>query len=106
MYYAKGSGLTRMNLLPILKSALQGRKVMLWVWLGHCDIHFEFLSHRQAFNAPDSLIGEMLCFSFDNAKSHPARFRHEKILDLGWSVLPYATYSANLAASDFHLLFL
>ena len=27
----------------------------------------------------------------------------EKILDLGWSVLPYQQYSADLATSDFHL---
>ena len=40
---------------------------------------------------------------YDNTRLHLARITQEKILDLGWPVLPHPPYSIDLVSSDFHL---
>ncbi|CAK9809291.1 Histone-lysine N-methyltransferase SETMAR [Anthophora quadrimaculata] len=39
----------------------------------------------------------------DNVRPHTARVTQEKILELGWSVLPQPLYSPDLAPTDYHL---
>ena len=80
-----------------------------------------FLNHNQTLNA-DLYSQQLLCVHknllrkclalvnkknivllSDNARPHSARIIQEKILDLGWSVLPHPPYSSDLAPNDFHL---
>jgi len=39
----------------------------------------------------------------NNARSHKAKKTLETIADLGWEILPHATYSPDLASSNYHL---
>ena len=90
--------------------SLLGRKVVLCVgWNHHGIIHFEFLYHNQTLNA-DLYFKQLqhmyenfqrkclalikrrnIVLLFDNASSNSARITQEKILALGWSVLPHPT---------------
>ena len=40
----------------------------------------------------------------DNTMPHLTRITESKILDLGWSLLPYPLYLSALTSRDFHLL--
>jgi histone-lysine N-methyltransferase SETMAR len=46
---------------------------------------------------------EMQLIQHDNARPHTSLRTQEAIAKFGWNVLPYPSYSPDLAPSDFHL---
>ena len=104
---------------PQPKAGLHPRKVMLCIWWD-CRgiIHYELLPpnttitadlYCQQLDALATKIAEKrpnhgpIRFLHDNARPHTARVTRQKMLDLGWEVLPHPPYSPDLAPSDYHL---
>lgn len=104
---------------PQPKTGLHPRKIMLCVWWD-CQgiIYYELLPTNTTITADlycqqlDTLhtkIAEKrpnlgsIRFLHDNARPHTARVTRQKLLDLGWEVLPHPPYSPDLAPSDYHL---
>ena len=42
-------------------------------------------------------------FLHDNARPHVAKSTREKLLELGWLMIPHPPYSSDLAPTDYHL---
>lgn len=101
------------------KQDLHPQKVMLSVWWD-CKgvIHFELLPPNTTITA--ALYCEQLDrvsqamaekrpnhgvvrFLHDNARPHTARMTRQRLLGLGWEVLPHPAYSPDLAPTDYHL---
>lgn len=101
------------------KDELHPRKVMLCIWWDSRGvIHYELLPPGTSINAElycqqlqrlaDKLVEVrprhgLVRFLHDNARPHVARATRQKILELGWEVLPHPPYSPDLAPSDYHL---
>lgn len=101
------------------KAGLHPKKIMLCIWWD-CKgiIHFELLPPNETITAAvycDQLerlsraIKETrpnhrtVRFLHDNARPHTARVTRQKLVDLGWEVLPHPPYSPDLAPTDYHL---
>lgn len=101
------------------KPELHQRKVMLSVWWDvRGVIHWELLPTNTTITAEvycaqlDRLataiqqhrpVQTVVRFLHDNARPHVAKLTRQKLIDLGWEVLPHPPYSPDLAPSDYHL---
>lgn len=108
--------------LPDPKANIHGKKILLCVWWDcHGIIHHELLKSNLTITAdryvqqlqrvqeklhekrPALVNRKNVILLHDNARPHTARVTQEKILELGWSVLPHPPYSPDLAPTDYHL---
>ena len=48
---------------------------------------------------------DRIYYLHDNARSHVAKATGEKLLKLGWIIVPYPPYSFNLTPTDYHLFY-
>ena len=95
---------------------------MLSVWWDYKGIvYFELLPRNQTINSEvyirqltdlNNAIQEKrselanrkgIVFHHDNARPHSSLATSQKLLELGWDVLPHPPYSPDLAPSDYHL---
>lgn len=108
--------------LPTPKAGLHPKKVMLCVWWDWKGIlYYELLPQNQTINSDrycsqldqlDAAIKEKrpelanrkgVVFHQDNARPHVSLRTRQKLLELGWDVLPHPPYSPDVAPSDYHL---
>ncbi|KAK6736549.1 hypothetical protein RB195_019312 [Necator americanus] len=103
---------------PFVKSEIHEKKVMVSVWWGvHGIYRFELLPDNMTITA-EVYCAQLQRLAEKIRKEHPGldnvRLLHnnarphiaktsQKILELGWEVLPHALYSPDLAPSDYHL---
>lgn len=100
------------------KADLHPRKIMMSIWWDvEGIIYYELLDDNTVTaelycNQLDRLsraIAEKrpqkhkILFLHDNAKVHTAKKTSEKLLQLGWEVLPHPPYSPDIAPSDYYL---
>lgn len=108
--------------LTTAKDGLHPKKVMLciwWDWKG--VLYHELLPHNRTINSdvycaqldrlkaaieekrPELVNRKGVVFQHDNARPHVSLQTRQKLIQLGWDVLPHSPYSPDLAPSDFHL---
>lgn len=107
------------------KADIHQRKVMLSVWWDFKGIvYFELLARNQTINSDiyyyqldklnDSIKQKRseltnrksVVLHHDNAKPHASLVTRQKLLQLGWDVLPHSSYSPDIAhLSDYHLFY-
>lgn len=104
------------------KAGLHPKKVMLciwWDWKG--VVYYELLPPNQTINSdvycrqlaklkralaekrPELVNRKGVVFHHDNAKPHTSLQTQQKLVRLGWDVLPHPPHSPDLAPSDYHL---
>jgi histone-lysine N-methyltransferase SETMAR len=104
---------------PTPKGELHPKKVMISVWWDiHGVIYWEVLPRNATVIATlyceqlqrlDQALkkcrpkSEKIYFLHDNARPHTAKITRNKLLELGWELLPHPPYSPDLAPSDYHL---
>ena len=104
------------------KANMHQKKVMLSVWWDFKGVvHFELLPKNVTINSavcchqldnvnnaiktkrPDLVNRKGVVFQHDNARPHTSLVTRQKLLALGWDLLPHPPYSPDLAPSDYHL---
>jgi histone-lysine N-methyltransferase SETMAR len=102
--------------VPTPKDDLHPKMVMLSIWWGMRGvIHWELLPTNSTINADcyckqlDIVAAKLqgkqdrVFFLHDNARPHIAKSTCQKLLELGWTVLPHPPYSPDLAPTDYYL---
>lgn len=101
------------------KAELHSRKVMLCVWWDSqgiilsellpqgttitADLYCQQLQRLAEKIAETRPQHGVVRFLHDNARPHVAKATRQKLIELGWEVLPHPPYSPDLAPSDYHL---
>lgn len=105
------------------KRDIHGSKVMLCIWWDSKGVvYYELLKpnetidgnryRRQLHHMNQALIEKRpiiankprkVILLHDNARPHVAKTVKEKLLQLGWEILPHAPYSPDIAPSNYHL---
>ncbi|CAK9808456.1 Histone-lysine N-methyltransferase SETMAR [Anthophora quadrimaculata] len=104
------------------KAGLHPKKAMLCVWWDWKGIlYYELLPYNETINSekycsqldklktaieqkrPEIANRKGVIFHQDNARPHVSLTTRQKLLELGWDVLPHPPYSPDLAPPDFHL---
>lgn len=104
---------------PQPKTNLHPRKVMLSIWWDCRGVlYWELLNPGQSINAEvycaqlDRVAAAFetkrprhgpIRFIHDNARPHTAAVTRNKLIELGWEVMPHPPYSPDLAPSDYYL---
>ncbi|XP_054005260.1 histone-lysine N-methyltransferase SETMAR-like [Hylaeus anthracinus] len=83
--------------LPDPKANIHGKKIFLYVQ------QLQRVLEKLHEKRPALINRRNVILLHDNARPHTARVTQEKILELGWSVLPHPPYSPNLAPTGYHL---
>ena len=103
------------------KADIHQKKVMLSVWWDFKGIFcFELLPRNQTINSnvycrqimkldkeikakrPKLATRKCVIFQQDNARPHTSLITRNKLLELGWEVMPHPPYSPDLAPSDYN----
>jgi histone-lysine N-methyltransferase SETMAR len=106
----------------IPKAEIHQKKVMLSLWWDYKGIvlfellprnetihsdrycgQLEKLAHSIQKERPELANRKGVVIQHDNARPHTSLATRQKLLSLGWDVLPHPPYSPDLAPSDFHL---
>ncbi|GFX27074.1 histone-lysine N-methyltransferase SETMAR [Trichonephila clavipes] len=104
------------------KADIHQKKVLLSVWWNYKGIvYFELLPPNRTINSdvyieqltklnnaveekrPELTNRKGVVVHHDNARSHTSLVTRQKLLELGWEVLPYPPYSPDLAPYDYFL---
>ena len=104
------------------KVKMTPKKILLCVWWT-CKgiVHYEYLNVGQTLTAalyvkqlqrvhdklkekqPGLVNRQQVMFLQDNARPHIANITKNKIIELGWELLPHPAYSPDVSPSDYHL---
>ena len=104
------------------KAGIRRKKVLLSVWWDYEGIvYFELLPPNRTINSvvyieqltklnnaveekrPELTNRKSVVFHRDDARPHASLVTRQKLLELGWDVLPHPPYSPDLAPSDYFL---
>jgi len=104
------------------KAGLHPKKIMLSVWWDFKGvIYYELLLLGKTIDStvycsqltkldqairskrPELANRKGVVFHHDNARPHTSLITRNKLISLGWDVLPHPAYSPDLAPSDYHL---